>query len=114
MANVHASWVRVLNGATTEVPGPPGTAHVVPVFDLTTADRLTDFTSSGTSGLIQSGGSDFEAPSRGFLLIHSDGDVNIAAADAPTASATAGIFLQAGLTLTLPVMKGDKIAVVDA
>lgn len=85
----------------------------LPVADLSSAQRLTNLTTSGTSGLVQSGGSDWTSPGQGVVEIYCTGGVNIAAGSAPTAAETAGSYVPALTLYYVTVAKGDKLAVID-
>ena len=98
----------------TQVTVRSGGQAIQPVMDGKGATRLTDLTTSGTSQIVQSGGSDFEAPFAGYITMFANGAVNVQIAASPTAAATAGFALQSGERLELAVEAGDKIAVIDA
>lgn len=92
---------RALTGATMPLPVLPGT-------------RLTDLTTSGTSGAVQASGSDWTAPSDGVVQVVCDGAVNIASGTSPTAAATAGFYLPASTVMHFAIPAGHKLAVIDA
>lgn len=108
MATFTASFVRVCLSARAE------DTTIMPVADLSSAVRLTNLTTSGTSAVVQSGGGDWEAPYNGILRVVCDGPVNIVAAVSPTAAATAGVYVPAGHVDHFTVNAGHKLAVIDA
>ena len=106
MATFRASFSVVLGRAAT--------GATMPVIHLPTAVRLTDLTTSGASQIVQHDGADFAADKPGFVTLHCDGDVNVAAGAAPVAGADTGIFVPAGVTRDISINTGDKIAVAGA
>lgn len=87
----------------------------LPVADLSTAVRLGDLTTSGSSQNVKDSGGvdDWVAPDDVIVMMTCDGEVDIAAAAAPTAAATAGWRLQAAIPTPMSVRKGHKLAVID-
>lgn len=86
----------------------------MPVLHLPSAERLTTLLTSGSSQIVQLSGADWQAPADGYVLVHSDGDVDVAASESPVANATSGFFLPADTLLSFSIAEGDKIAVVNA
>lgn len=106
MATLKASFaqvsVRSLTGGTMPIPL------------LSSAVRLNALTTSGTSQIVQLGGSDWAAPRDGFVLLVCDGDIDVAAGTAPVASATAGVTVRSGVAREFGVLAGEKLAVINA
>lgn len=92
----------------------PGGGIEMPVFIGEGATRLTNLTTSGTSQIVQSGGSDFTAPADGVFVMKCDGDVMVDIGASPTASATATWDIDSGGWYALYAFEGQKIAVIDA
>lgn len=91
------------------------TGATVQIIDLATAVRLANLTTSGSSQIVQDiGGGDWTAPEDGFVVMHCDGAVDVAAGTSPTAAATAGAPVLANVPAAYAVSGGDKIAVKDA
>lgn len=111
MATFRASFMQVSEEARPDVQksGDP-----LPVGHLSTAQRLTDLTTSGTSQEVQFGGSDWTSPGNGMLVVFCDGAVHVAAATTPTAAATAGFYIAANTYHYLTVAKDHKLAVINA
>ena len=86
----------------------------MPVPNLSTALRLNNLTTTGSSAIVQYGGADWEAPKAGFIMVVCDGAVDIAAGSAPTAGATAGVHVPANTPREFSVLAGDKLAVINA
>lgn len=108
MATLRASFVAVADAARAD------TGMTMPVADLSTAVRLTDRSTSNSSAIVQSGGEDWVAPRAGIVRLVCEGAVHVAAGTAPTAAATAGIYIPADTVELVTVAAGHKIAVVDA
>lgn len=106
MAAFKATFFTVDNRADT--------GSTMPTLDLGSAVRLTDLTTSASSQVVQSGGSDWAAPSDGYLRIWCDGAVNVVSAESPTAAATAGVYLPASTPYDFSIREGHKLAVIDA
>lgn len=109
MATFKATFCVVNKSSRTAVSG-----ETMPVPELSSATRLTDLTTSGSSQNVQESGADFEAPSAGFVRLFSDGAVNIAAGASPTASATAGMAVPANTVYDIALREGEKLAVINA
>lgn len=109
MAKLRAVFTKVRNRAGLR-------GETMPALDLSSAVRLADLTTSGTSQRMQAvGGGDWTAPDgNGFLWLVSDGNIEIAAGVNPTASATVGFPLTANVPVTLSIADGHKIAARDA
>lgn len=111
MATFTASWVQIMPRAGTVV----SSGQMMPLADLSSAVRLTNLTTSGTSGIVQSGGGDWTVPTGGgVLMIACTGNVIVTAGLAPTASATTGVYVPAGAQFAFTVAPGHKVAVIDA
>lgn len=106
MATLRASFMTVTQRAETGM--------TLPVANLSTAVRLTDRSTSGTSAIVQSASADWTAPSEGIVRLVCEGAVHVAAGAAPTAAATAGIYIPADTVELVTVAEGHKIAVIDA
>ncbi len=77
------------------------------------ATGLSELTTSGTAGNVQSGGSDFEAPSDGFVTMVADGAVWVSMGSSPTAAVGTDWYLKADERLDLAIRKDHKISVID-
>ena len=109
MAMFKSAFVKVLNYAHAS----PGIT--MPVADLPTAMRLSNLSTSSISSVVQSvGGGDWVAPGDGFLLLTCDGEMDVAAGEAPVAGASFGIPLAPGSQIWMSIRAGQKLAVVDA
>lgn len=86
---------------------------LVDVPSLSGATGLTELTSSGTAANMQSGGSDFTAPSDGYVQVYSDGAVWIAGGSSPTAAVGTDFYVPANETRYYGVASGHKISVID-
>jgi hypothetical protein len=83
---------------------------------LSSAVRIADLTTSGTSQLLQAtGGGNWSAPGNGMVSFVCDGAVNvIAGTGTPTAVATAGTYVGANERVFFTVRTGEKIAAINA
>lgn len=77
------------------------------------ATGLSELTTSGTAGNVQSGGSDFEAPSDGFVTMMCDGAVWVSISADPTAAVGTDWYLKADERMDLAIRKDHKISVID-
>lgn len=90
---------------------PPAAA--VPLLQAETLTGLTELTTSGTAGLVQSGGSDFTAPNDGALTMVCDGAVWVAIGSSPTAAVGTSIYLKADERVDVAIKAGSKVSVID-
>ncbi len=77
------------------------------------ANGLDELTTTGTTGKVQDGGGDFAAPQDGYVTMRCTGPVWVHVAEAPVAVVAKGFFMDLGERLTLWVVEGDKLAVID-
>lgn len=101
VGNVHAQKVSGVHG------------NGQPVLHGRSLNGLTELTTSGTAGLVQSGGSDFEASQGDFVTMVCTGAVWVAIAASPTAAVGTELFLKADERWTGSLEEGDKISVID-
>ncbi len=83
------------------------------VFRGRGANGLTELATTGTSAKVQDGGADWAAPRAGYVTMRATGPVWVQLAAAPTAAVEADWFMDIGERLTLEVVEGDKLAVID-
>lgn len=103
MSSCQITFGRISDGGRI-----PGNASVMDVEDLTVCTLLT------TSGTSQQGSS--AAPSSGtrpVCRIHADIDLYVAFGSDPTASATNGIWVKAGVPEYFAVAPGSKVAIIE-
>ena len=108
MAIFRSTFALADNQHSSNRPGPGNQ-----VFHGRGANGLTELSTSGTSGLVQDGGSDFSAPQAGLVSMRATGPVWVQVAAAPVAAVAADFFLDLGERLTLELEEGDKVAVID-
>ena len=83
------------------------------VFSGRGANGLDELTTSGTTGIVQDGGGDFEAPFNGYLTMVCTGACWVHIAEIPVAVVAKGFFMKLDERLKLELVEGDKIAVID-
>ncbi len=77
------------------------------------ATGLTELTASGTSGKVQLAAADFAAPRAGYVTMAATTAVWVQIAAVPVAAIGTDWFREAKERLTLELVEGDKIAVID-
>lgn len=91
------------------------TGSTMMILPLSAGVRLANLTTSATSQIVQLSGSDWSPTENGVVAIFCDGAVNIAAAPAPTAAATAGQNIPANIGIyPVVIAAGEKLAVINA
>lgn len=106
MATFRATFCQVQN--QTNASG-----KSMPVLRGRGAVGLTELTTSGTAGNVQSGGSDFTAPRSGYVTVVCDGAVWVKFATDPTAAVGDAYYLKADERMEFSLETGDKISVID-
>lgn len=107
MATVQATFITVQNTTSrgTEIAAPSAAGAL----------GLQNLTSSGTAADMQRGGVAFAAPSAGYVMIETDGDVRVASdGDAAAGTSPVGVLCKSGRTTTVAVREGDALSVIDA
>ncbi len=105
-----------LQASFLSVAGRSSTGATLQACDLSGATRLAALTTSGSSALVQAtGGGNWTAPRAGVVMLTTDAAVNVnAGTGTPVASATAGVYLAAGLPYFFTVDKNDRLAAITA
>lgn len=89
------------------------TGDAMPAMKGRNARGLTVLTTSGTAGLVQSGGADFMAPNTGVVAFLCDGPIWVHVGSNPTAAVGTAFYFAADERQYLTLENGDKISVID-
>jgi hypothetical protein len=85
---------------------------LIPVLSGSTALGLTELTTSGTAANVQSGGSDFTAPTDGGITVHTDGGA-VWLSTRTTAAVGTDFYIADTNRLDIAISKGESISVID-
>lgn len=107
MATVRATFFDTTTRASD------GIGKAVEVPTLRGATGLDELTSGGTADNLESGASEWTAPSDGFVEMYSDGAVWVSGGASPTAAVGTDFYLPANEVRYYGVTSGDKISVID-
>jgi len=107
MATFYGTFINVVNMTARGGELPVGAGKG--------ALGLADLTTSGTAATAQRGGSDWTAPSAGYLVCFADGDVRVATGETAAAGASGvGHFVPASTVYAISIAAGDSVSVIDA
>lgn len=91
------------------------TGKVMAVVRGRGAIGTTALTTSGTAQTAQRGGSDWQAPSDGYVTLHCDGAVRVGFGEtAQTGASPVGLLVPAGMTINGSIAAGETLSVIDA
>lgn len=107
MANLYASFGQIQNHAASGL--------TQPVMHGSSMTGLTTLVTSSTAGIVQSGGSDWQAPGDGYVRLLADGDlwISIGATPAADGASFTSFRIQANVAEAFSVQEGDKISAID-
>lgn len=105
--------MATIRSCFSRVDGRSGTGGTAQAFSAIQNVRVATISTGPSPQTLQSGGQDFVAPFDGFWNGLADGPIDAMVGSEPSASATVGFPIHAGVPFARFVAQGQKISVVD-